>query len=186
MGAAERFPGFFSEESLGLTGGCWPTLLNLWFEGEEPSRSGRPECPLLQLGDVVGKRLSFLQGSSEDFTSGTLEFTSPSSAPFSVMALPIELKVLDEVATGSSQDVSLCAGGWSEEDRPESKVFLEELKDVRGRGIELLFGSPFFSGDTKSGTEEEFGFAFALLFVSSIFVEGNCWFPMSCLVGYPI
>lgn len=172
MGAPATFTGFFSGELLVLTGGCWPTLLNLWFKGEEFLRTGRPESPLVQFGEVLDILLSFLWEDSKDLISGNLELV-----PFSVVVLSAELKVLDEEAPGTSEDVTLSVGGWREEDCRDSKVLLEELTDARGRGMELLFGSLLFTGNSelRNGPEEEFVFAVALSFVSSIFVlKGNC------------
>ena len=165
--------GFFSGESLGLCCGCWPTLLTLWVEGEEPLRQGRPECPFLQVGEVLGKLLSFVSGVSEVLMLDVLGLTSPGLTPFSVAILHVELKVLAEKAVASS-DFSSSAEGLSGEACPEFSGLLALQSDTRGQGIELLFKPPLFVGDDtlERGTAGELTFPSVItsLLSSSVFV----------------
>lgn len=125
-GAAMMFlgGGFFSDECLSC---CWPT---------EPLKKA---CPFLEPGGVLGKPgeaaglLSpFRDVSKEDLTA---------LDPFSGRFLPEEPHVLAAEEAELSNVAILSAVGLRVEGRSEATDLLVELKEVRGRGIELLFES---------------------------------------------
>lgn len=110
--AAVTFPGlFFSGESLGLCCHSCPALLSLWLEA---FRTGKPDWDFLQLWDVLGKFLSFLDD-SEDLMF-VLGFNS-SSSPVFVEVLVVELETCEEKAA-----VCLSVEEWGGVYCPESPV----------------------------------------------------------------
>ncbi len=194
--------GFFSGELLGLSC-CWPALLALCGGGEEPSKH---DCPFLQPGDVLSKPgevpeiLSlFCDVSKEDLILlDACAFSSSRLTPFSVKVQPEEPEVVlvaDEPELSHAAIVS--AGGLRVEGCPEPTDLLAELKDVWGRGIELLFESPLWPWDNALGRDTTYGLVFnvfsPLLSFSSVFVlVGFCWVSLStrwaeltCSSGYP-
>lgn len=117
----------------------------------------------------------FLSGSKEVLVLlDVCEFSSSGLTPFSLGVLSVEphVSVVEEVVL--PQAVSLSAGGLSVEDCPDPADLLEELRDVRGQGIELLFDSPCLPGDNAFERETPdvlvFNVVFPLLSLSSIFV----------------
>lgn len=123
-------------------------------------------CPFLQPGDVLGKLLSIFCGLSEGLLLDACGFSSLGLCPFSVRVSPTDPLVVVEEAAVLLCSADLSAEGLSAEACPEPTDLLAELKDVRGRGIELLFESLRLAGDK----ELERGNADELLFDSVVSV----------------
>ncbi len=186
--------GFFSGELLSLS--CWSAPLILWGGGEKSLKLGRPDCPFLKLGEVLAKPgeaeelLELFCDVSEEglIVLAACGFSSPVFTPLSARVLPEELQVLEAGEAELSHATILSA-----EDRSEPTDLLAELKDVRGRGIELLFESLVWHGDNafERDTAEELvcNVVPSFLSFSSVFVDvGFCWLflrwaKLSCSSG---